>query len=182
MLLIRHGTVDSQGRCYGQTDLEPSESYSDTASQITPLLPFVPQQIVTSPLNRCKLLAKSLFPDTNIEIDDRLQEVNFGHWENKHWDTVSKDKLDKWAAHPTDFCFPGGEDLTEFRARVAEVWGTLQQRSETTCIVSHAGVIRVLCSLYLKEPWQAWWNHPVPYGCVLELKNGTIGQIIKTKT
>jgi alpha-ribazole phosphatase len=69
--LIRHTTpAVARGICYGQTDLEVTGSFHEEAEVIRQHLPADIGPVYSSPLNRCTLLAKELFPDRPIASDE----------------------------------------------------------------------------------------------------------------
>ena len=90
--LIRHTEVSiEKGICYGQSDIELANSFEKEKIVIqNKLKPDVFDITYSSPLKRCKKLAKALFADKEIVYDNRLMELNFGDWEGKHWDDISK--------------------------------------------------------------------------------------------
>ena len=56
--LIRHTTpAVGKGICYGQTDLDITDSFKEEVAAIIPHLPDNIQTVFSSPLQRCKKLA-----------------------------------------------------------------------------------------------------------------------------
>src|SRR5258706_8175453 len=80
--LIRHTTpaVD-KGICYGQTDLDVTESFMDEAAVIRQHLPPVFSSVHSSPLQRCSRLAAHLFPELPLTLHPQLMEIHCGEWE-----------------------------------------------------------------------------------------------------
>jgi len=85
-------------------------------------------------------------------IDD-LAEVNFGQWEGKTFaEILASDpkRVDAWAEMEEDFCFPGGESLAGFHARVGRTAKSLNACDSThVAVVSHGGVIRALMCMLM---------------------------------
>ena len=140
--LIRHSkVVVDNGICYGQSDVELDGSYLETLRVYEQRLPDGFDQVYSSPLKRCKTLAKDLSND--VLFDDRLKEFNFGDWELCAWDDISsrdsKNWFDNYITQPT----PNGESLIEFSHRVSSFIKELESENlDKVLIVCHAGVIR----------------------------------------
>ncbi|MDN3649079.1 histidine phosphatase family protein [Reinekea marina] len=169
MYLIRHDAVDMSGICYGQTDVPTIEHYNHSASRLKDKLPQTIEKVVSSPLSRCLLLSQQLFKDQELLVDPRIQEVNFGQWENTAWHDIPKHNIDTWSKTPTHFQFPEGEHLSDFYQRVLSFWDEYQHQSGTLCLVTHAGVIRALLAIVHDTPWPDCLQVPVPYLGVFHL-------------
>lgn len=159
LFLIRHPRVKiDAGICYGQSDVPLADSIADLGF-LQQGLPEKYDCIFTSPLRRCNTIAHQL-NGSEIIIDDRLQELNFGNWELKQWNDIPIDLLDAWAADVEQFKIPGGESGYELHERVMQFFKTLMIRSDikTAVVITHAGVIRCLlayaCRLALQEATQ----------------------------
>src|ERR1700754_2425248 len=95
--LIRHTTpAVAKGLCYGQTDLDVVESFTEEAEDIRRYLPDDIAVVHSSPLQRCARLARHLFPDHAITWEDELKEIYCGQWEMKNWDDLPKEELGPW--------------------------------------------------------------------------------------
>src|SRR6516165_7242435 len=93
--LIRHTTPTvSKGICYGQSDIDLTESFDEEASVIKKHLTEQIEHVYSSPLMRCTKLAEYLFPKSNIQLYKDLMEINCGNWEMKQWDLVPKKEID----------------------------------------------------------------------------------------
>ena len=80
---IRHTSVDvPSGICYGKTDVPLASTFrSELESIREKLTDDTFNAVFSSPLSRCTKLAKELFPERQIWIDQRLIELDFGIWE-----------------------------------------------------------------------------------------------------
>lgn len=175
LFLVRHDRVDAPGLCYGQTDLPSTVPYAQTAQAIAPLLPNEPARIISSPLQRCRLLAQALYPGQIIQTDARWQEVNFGDWEQQPWSDLPRDAIDRWATTPTDFQFPHGESLFDFSQRIDQALAEITSINGPLIVVTHAGVIRLCRARLLGLDWATELSFAVPYASVLQLsKNLTV--------
>ena len=99
LYLIRHPPpAVASGICYGQTDLAVAQggyALEKLASDLRRQLP-AGARFFSSPLQRCRALAERLHAD--VSIDSRLQEMNFGTWDEptaneieqafNHWDDI----------------------------------------------------------------------------------------------
>lgn len=176
VILVRHDRTNSPGLCYGQTDIPSAVPYERTAESLRNRLPVSPDAVMSSPLSRCLGLANALYPYQKCTIAADLQEVHFGVWENTPWAKIPEAEINRWSKTPTDFTFPEGESLRNFKTRVQGIIQTLQS-NQTTVVFTHAGVIRLWLAVYLNTPWKAQLNTPVPYAGGFTLKSGTISQL-----
>jgi alpha-ribazole phosphatase len=145
--LVRHTNVEVPfGTCYGWSDVSLTDDFLKDAQIITDSLPKQIDKVYSSPLLRCKSLAFLINP--HYTIDDRLKELNFGDWEMKNWNQVSKNEL--WFSNYVDCCPPSGESFRQLFNRACE---TLEEiiRSEHRIIVlvTHGGIIRALIAKIL---------------------------------
>jgi len=148
---VRHpAPLIEPGICYGRLDmpLHPDADIDGLAQG--PLLAGS-MQIWTSPARRCREVAERVADALSIPLiaDARLLELDFGEWEEKAWDDIPRDDLDRWAADPLSFRAPGGESGAELVARVADFNFGLTQ---DCIVVSHGGPLRVLSALLRGEP------------------------------
>ncbi|MDD2881422.1 MAG: histidine phosphatase family protein [Rhodoferax sp.] len=146
--LVRHAQpLIAPGICYGALDVAADPDATRVAAQA--LAECLPKNamVVSSPLQRCELLAHTLYelrPDLSYKTDARLAEMNFGEFEGKRWDSISAQAYDNWTADFWQHRFGGVESVAEFMARVALVWDeALSAGTEKLQVwVTHAGVIR----------------------------------------
>jgi alpha-ribazole phosphatase len=168
--LIRHTTPDiKKGLCYGQADLDVTESFEQEAQCIRPHLPEHITQVYSSPLQRCRKLAEYLFPDREIVLESRLKEINCGDWELKLWDEIEPSYLQRWMDDFVNTCIPGGESYVQLYERVVQFFESLP-RQGAVALVAHGGVIRSILShveqVGLKESFDTF---SIRYGCVVRL-------------
>ncbi len=164
-LLVRHTRLAGvEGVCYGRADAVLAETFSEEAAALRAVLPWTPRAVWTSPARRCAALAEVLAGGVPVRVDERLQELYFGKWEGRRWDTFHGPESEAWALDPWTVRPPGGETGLEMWARVAAV------RSEATArtlVVTHAGVIRLwLAQTAGEAPGAAVFNREVGYGRV----------------
>ncbi len=181
--LVRHAkALIEPGVCYGQLDVSADpQATENSARELSKILPKG-IHVVTSPLQRCELLARCLRgiePDLMPKTDPRLQEMHFGNWEGRLWADIDPAELKAWT---DDFAHYSagttGESVAQFMARVAAAFDELDP-NEDTLWITHAGVIRavaLLASGIRHISAAAQWPMDAPaYGqwCKLELTNFT---------
>ena len=149
--LIRHCPVDMAGICYGRSDISAQGFVAGQREHLISALPPEDQILrFSSPLKRCRILAKSLW--VNACFDDRLLELNFGRWEGELWDDIDRHALDEWAINPLTFAAPEGESFEHLIRRVA-LWrrdAIAQAKAQGLhhiAAVTHAGVIKAMAVL-----------------------------------
>ncbi|MEO8023993.1 histidine phosphatase family protein [Polaromonas sp.] len=144
--LVRHAQVLAEpGTCYGALDVAANaESTRQCALALAGVLP-AGAAVQSSPLQRCEQLAQALIglrPDLTLQIDARLQEMNFGNWEGRPWSNIGREEFDAWTANFADHPVGGhGETVSAVMARVAEAFDELPVGPDTIWI-THAGIIR----------------------------------------
>ncbi|MBY0380468.1 MAG: histidine phosphatase family protein [Xanthobacteraceae bacterium] len=157
---VRHGQTEwnAAGRFQGTQDIPLNERGKGQAVRSGELLADIlaadshdPAKIpfVSSPLGRARhtmeLLRGALgVPPHGYQLDDRLREVGYGHWEGStlvqmeqsHPEHFARREVDKWGVPP-----PGGESYASVTLRMRDWYDSLLQ--DTVC-VSHGGSCRAL--------------------------------------
>ena len=158
--LVRHAQpLVKPGICYGQLDVAAdAEATAASARALAAALPPA-TRIVCSPLQRCELLAHTLYglrADLTCKTEPRLMELGFGAWEGRRWDDIGQTAIDAWVADFAHHRPGGGESVASLMQRVAEVWGDSRGTANTLWI-THAGVIRAATLLHqgLRRPSRA---------------------------
>lgn len=170
--LIRHTkTIAQAGLCYGQTDLDVMDDFLVEAKAIKEKLSefTTDVKIYSSPLQRCKKLAEYFSP--HFLIDERLQELHFGDWENCLFDDLPYKDLEYWTANFVEIAPPNGERFLDLIARVELFWKMLiTQNAQTVFIFTHAGTIRALLAIILKLPPKNTFQFAIDYSSVHKLR------------
>lgn len=174
IFLIRHTTPDvAAGICYGQTDLSLAASFPEELNQVLAAVPLDLDAVYSSPLQRCRLLAESL-PASQLIIDARLQELNFGKWEMCSWDAIPSDELNPWMQDYLNLAPSGGESARQMQTRVLSCWqDILSAEYQKVAIITHAGVIRLLMADYNKSSLEDAFRQKIGYGEVISLDLGS---------
>lgn len=181
--LIRHTTPDiAKGICYGQTDLNITETFEDETAAIIPYLPKNIQSVYSSPLQRCKKLAESLFPNHSIELHTDLMELNCGSWEMLEWNAIPKPEIQAWMDDFIHVSVPGGESYLQMHERVIKRFEWINRQKRPAVIIAHGGVLRSIVSHITNTPLKESFDvFSFQYGCVVKLEqfeNGFVHDIL----
>lgn len=169
--LIRHTTpAVATGICYGQTDLDVTNTFTTEANIIKNIVPNTVHQIYSSPLQRCTKLATHVFPHKQIELHHHLKEINCGQWEMQAWNDIAKEEITPWMENFVHVRMPQGENYIDVYNRVTAVFNTIVQQRQHAAIVAHGGVLRSILSYITNTPlidsFKAFTLH---YGCVVKI-------------
>jgi alpha-ribazole phosphatase/probable phosphoglycerate mutase len=109
-------------------------------------------------MQRCRETAEIVLAGSEIrpEVIPELCEIDFGQWEGLRFDelprTARKD-IARWAESDPDFCFPGGEKLSDFVFRVEKAAQLIiSAEGNSIAAITHGGVIRLLICCLLGLP------------------------------
>ena len=169
--LIRHTTPSiAKGICYGQSDLDVTDSFEQEVINTKQHLPQNIQTVYSSPLQRCTKLARALFPQHNIQLHNDLMELNCGDWELQLWDEIPKPQMEPWMNDFVNVQVPNGESYTQLHERVVNRFQWIAQQAKPAVIVAHGGVLRSILAHItntpLKESFDVFTMH---YGSVVKL-------------
>ena len=156
--LLRHGEPVGGSRYRGQLDDALSEKgWEQMWRAIGPDPEW--QQIVTSPLLRCRAFANALGERVGLPVqpEPRFREIGFGDWEGKTRDELERlipGQVVRFYQDPVNHRPPGAEPLDAFCARVHAGFTDLVERyaGQSLLVVAHAGVIRAILAQVLGMP------------------------------
>tara|TARA_Y100000814_G_scaffold125267_2_gene90357 strand:- start:2056 stop:2643 length:588 start_codon:yes stop_codon:yes gene_type:complete len=162
--LIRHTPIDFSNKiCYGRLDVPLSKNYEDDIIKIKKQLLNKYDIVYSSPIKRCTILAKDLNV-SEIIIDERLLEVNFGDWEGLAWDDINKFELNNWMENFVTISPPNGESFNQMYTRVRGFIKMLRNKKyNKILIVTHSGVIRCFLAYMLKFPLKNSFKIPIGF-------------------
>jgi alpha-ribazole phosphatase len=176
--LVRHTTpAVAKGVCYGQTDLDVTESFITEAAIIRQVLPNDIMHVYSSPLQRCTKLAAQLFPKHAIQLHNNLMEINCGQWEMQRWDDIPKEYINPWMDDFVNIRTPQGENYVDLFERVRNTFEGIIANPLPAAIVAHGGVIRSILSHITNTPLiDSFKVFNLHYGCVvkIETSNGML--------
>jgi broad specificity phosphatase PhoE len=191
LTLMRHPAVDFPAhRCIGQTDVDLSFAGN---SSLKPLVEEAsglgPDQVISSDLKRCRLLAEQIAYRLRITpvFDPIWREMDFGFWENRTWDAIQREEAEAFAEWVADFVAtpaPGGESFLQLQKRALTAISKIDPISSNVLVVTHAGVIRAAYSAFANLPLSRAFDYNIPYGGMLHLrKDGpSFLQMLKIET
>ena len=114
------------------------------------------RRIIASPMLRAQHTAR-LIADVidvhDIETDDRLIEQDYGIYENTDWGGEA------FNANKRQFAvrYPGGESMLDLAGRLYPLLDELKAQSgETTLLVCHGGICRMIRTYFLDVPNEAY--------------------------
>lgn len=161
ILLIRHGTTDLLGRVlYGRMPavylnaegLRQAERLAEALSARYKIA-----GVLSSPLERARQTAQPIADcnDLDIDIDDRITEVDVGLWMGKSFEELNQ--LAEWKTYNRNRSTnrpPGGESMMQVQVRAWQAIEKLTQcdsaSGETAiAVITHGDVIRCLLLLLL---------------------------------
>lgn len=168
VMLARHGNTfeahETPVWVGARTDLPLTAKGRAQAAAIGSALQFsgfAPRRILTGPLKRTRetaaIAAAACAPGVEIEIDDRLREIDYGRWEAKSseeiraaGDAAALEAWDKEGAWPADAGWPLSLDeyLQRLQDLMADVWGSGR---DPALIVSSNGIFKLLAQALSKE-------------------------------
>jgi alpha-ribazole phosphatase len=147
--LLRHPrpAVDP-GLCYGASDVPAdAEALAQVHAALTQAGLPGSLPVYTSPLRRCHDLATALGP-TELHVDARLAEMDFGAWEMRSWSAIPRADVDAWNADLLHYRPGGAENVMDVAHRVAAFRaGLLQAKVPEALVICHAGTIRLLMAM-----------------------------------
>ena len=121
--LLRHGRIEGHGtkRFIGQTDVfldDIGKSQAKTWNKALNSIHF--NAVYSSSLKRCSKTAQLVCPNQNINIDNRLNEINMGNWDGKTFDEIKKNNLEEFKKR--------GREMYQFRPANGESFKDLSDR------------------------------------------------------
>ena len=183
---LRHGETDwnAQARYQGQVDIPlndtgRAQAHRNGEALRTVLRDPAGYDYVSSPLGRtCETMtivrAALGLPEAGVRYDDRLREMNYGHWEGQlaadlpqtDPDGIAERARDWWNWRPK-----GGESYEDLTLRIAQWVATIER---DTVVSSHGGVSRALRGIIVPVPRDEVPRLKVPQDRVLILRRGSM--------
>jgi broad specificity phosphatase PhoE len=144
---VRHGETphNREGRLQGRVDLELSERGLDQASRVADRFAgSTITNVYSSPLVRARQTAAAIAAvcGCEVEVDDRLIELDYGEWDGRPLSEMRSMRATGWLTDP-DFAPPGGESLVAVTKRVESFCrDRLASASGRAVAVSHVSPIK----------------------------------------
>jgi broad specificity phosphatase PhoE len=145
------------------------------------------QAVYVSPMKRTVATAAPLCEAIKLDMQrrDGFKEINYGKWEGKTVEEVSRDFHDdyiRWTADPAWNAPTGGELAITIASRAMQVIEEIRQKhaSGNVLIVSHKATIRIiLCHLLGIDVGRFRYRIGCPVGSVSVVEFGSHGPLVK---
>ena len=143
--LVRHGQTDwnFNKKIQGQTDIPLNENGQMQAKKTSEnISKYKIERIISSDLSRAKETAEIINEKIglNIELDERLREVEYGDYEGKCYGKFTEEDWNKFNRDPEIF---NGEPRYDVYKRVKSFFDELDD-DKNILIVTHGGIIRMM--------------------------------------
>lgn len=185
IFLLRHGETqwNTQRRLQGHKDSDLTEIGRNQAIQnglkLKGMIEGSPR-IISSPLGRCRetahLIAGAIgFDPTQIEYENRVKELSFGHWEGQQIDDIQANDSENFQLRKDnrwDVPAPGGESYTMVAARLEDWLSDI--RGQTLILVSHGCAGRILRGIYAHMQKDLIHSLDESHDAIYLLENGTV--------
>ncbi|MEM9857030.1 MAG: alpha-ribazole phosphatase [Bacteroidota bacterium] len=167
--LVRHTTPNiEKGVCYGQADIDVTQTFESEVKRIEQLLPDG-SKCISSPLLRCRRMADRI--SESYELDNRLKEMSFGEWEQKKWSDINETSLNQWMQDFVNNAPPRGESFNDLMKRVLDFWNDLTKNksAEKIVVCTHGGVIRSIVAQLLSMPLEQVFNFHLDFASLTKV-------------
>lgn len=153
LILVRHAksSANAGNILAGRTEgIHLDQTGRDQAEELVERFANVKvSAIFGSPMTRCKETAEALCIQQRVpyEVDERLNEVDYGDWSGQSIDDLSKDPL--WKVNqetPETVVFPGGESMEHVFARAKDFLDSFRSRPDEEIVLafSNGDVIKAI--------------------------------------
>ncbi len=168
-ILVRHGQTDwnTADRFRGRADLALNEAGLLQAAAAAQRIAgqWQPAAVYSSPLRRALLTAQAIAAPLALPVQPHagLNDIDFGQWQGLTTTEVRErwpEMADAWFGAPQAARPPGGESLSEVRARAAGMIVELAGRhaGQTIVLVGHTVVNRVVLLAVLGLDNERFWR------------------------
>ena len=173
LYLLRHGAIDwPEPDCFiGQTDAPLSPEGRLQANAWRKELQNAKFKAVwSSDLRRAAETAGIIFSGraAGVRTCRELREIRLGEWEGRPRSRLRESRPDLWRARGDDlagFRPLGGESFRDLQERVVpQIARIVAETQGIVCMVTHAGVIRVLICRMLQMPLSNLFRIRLDYG------------------
>jgi broad specificity phosphatase PhoE len=190
LYFLRHGQTEcSRNNSFcGSLDSELTLEGLQMAKAFASAYSLTPWSgIFCSPMQRTVATGKPLCETIGIEpqLRDGLKEINYGEWEGKTPEIISREYHDdyiRWSADPAWNAPTGGEMGVTIASRALQVIEEIKQNysSGNVLVVSHKATIRIiLCSLLGIDVGRFRFRLGCPVGSVSSVEFTSHGPLLK---
>lgn len=181
LYLVRHGEVDEAYHQVfgGRIDMELSTTGHEQAKRLAKFLEGRNyDRIYRSPMVRVRQTAKPLLDalGREAEVINDLREVDFGVWTGHKWHEIQEKfgmEAEDWLVHLENGNVAEAESMPGYRSRIS---GSLKQMmgegvGQDVLVLCHGGVIRMLLSLLLDEPFSKMNRYEVDFASLTVIEH-----------
>jgi broad specificity phosphatase PhoE len=187
IVLVRHGQTDTNraGRLLGRADPPLNDTGRAQAGALAVALDRAgpARAVVSSPLRRAMQTAEAIAAPwgLEVEVDDRLVEMDYGEWDGRALTDVSADDWRRWRDDP-DFAPPGGEGLGAVYARACACAPDLLARATDGDVVavSHVSPIKAAVAWALGAGPDVTWRLRLDVASITRIASGPAGPTLVT--
>ena len=189
--LTRHGQtrLNKARLMQGRTDEPLNDTGLHQAQAMRELLlmqhhGLVFDAVYSSPLNRAIVTGAVIggVPESQVIIDERLLEADFGRYEKKHYALLGPFMSLYWA-FPEIFPAPNTvESVSSMVSRSRSFLQELERKDYQNVLVAcHGGILRSLCGCLEDRPNGIRWR-PKPHNCEIRVYTSDAGnhQLVET--
>jgi broad specificity phosphatase PhoE len=186
VLLVRHAHTHAIGtRLAGRTPRVhlSARGYAELPRLRRQLAPIALDAVYSSPLVRARETAEPIAADHGlaVEIDDDLNEVDFGDWTDSTFDALSADpRWEVFNRRRSTAAVPNGEQPSQVQRRAVTLISRLADRHRpgTIAIVSHAEVIRSAVLWFDRRSLDDFDQVPIDTASVTGIRMASTPQVV----
>ena len=165
--IIRHGQTQSnlKNQYYGRLDVPLTDQGVQQMKALSFELSNIQfDKIYTSNARRALESLEICLPTYHHQaiIDERLCEINFGDFEGKTYQEISKEypqEVIHWQRDWKNFLPPQGESFIQFYLRVSDIFKEIiSNEVDNIFIMAHSGVIKAIYCYVLGQNLDLYWN------------------------
>ncbi|WP_226674851.1 histidine phosphatase family protein [Mesobacillus jeotgali] len=186
LYVVRHGETEwnKEKRSQGRLDSALTVKGIDDARSLGERLKDTEFcQIISSPSGRTLETARLIKRERPIPLttDDRLMEIDLGHWQGKT-DSEVKDlypeAYDAFWNEPEAFAGEGGETFLQVQERLLEFLADLEKKVKegNVLIVTHGVVLKTLYLICRNASINQLWDPPFVHGTSLTILTSENGK------
>jgi probable phosphoglycerate mutase len=140
------------------------------------------QQIISSPLARCRAFASELAGCLGLPlaVEPELREIGMGSWEGRRPGEVAAADpaaFEAFRRDPVAHRPPGGEELADFRSRIARAYERqiAHWPRRHLLLVCHSGVSRAVIGHILGAEDAGWYRMAIAYAGLSRIRHHRFG-------
>lgn len=164
LYLVRHGQTigNLQEKYIGSSEDELSSQGIMEIKKTKEFIKNICFDRVFSSERKRAIDSARILADKEINCDYRLNERDFGIFENKTYDEICRNyplEEREWSDNWIGYKVPGGESTEEAYRRVVEFMGLLEKENYDNCLaVTHGGIIRLIYCYILGGDLNNFWR------------------------